>query len=112
MTKYHEPVKSIGQQIIETCCEVLGCTEEDIIGLSRREPYVNHRKIIAVELRSAGFSLNQIGRLLGRHYSTVIWSTQKYHDYYQVWPEFRVKADACAAAVATLTQPEKIYIQI
>lgn len=100
------------KDILETCCQVLGCTPEEIRSPSRKEPLVLYRHIIAKELtRNGRFRAREAGVTINRDRTTVMWSIAKYRELAQTHPAFRVWAAACKAAVqAAIFQPIDIEL--
>ena len=53
-------------------CEAFECHPADLLGASHEPQFVAGRRLIAYRLRTAGWSLSRIGRVLGRHHTTVL----------------------------------------
>jgi len=62
---------SILSQITDRVAEEYGVSVRDLRGSCRFKSLHEPRRVIWIELRSRGFSLPQIGRFFGRHYSSI-----------------------------------------
>lgn len=99
--------RQVPEQVIAACCETMDiCPAQMTRALTAYQ--VDCKCIIAHELRQCGFTLVEIGAALDKHHATVKYYLKRYQDFRQTDPAFRVKADACAAAVAVVHEPEII----
>lgn len=92
----HGIIVSCPKGIIETVCQVLRVTHEDIIG-KKRIRFVVEARHIAIGLISVAqpdMTLKKIGSLFGyRDHSTIIYSKKNFFDLYFNDKKFKDKVD-------------------
>jgi len=66
------------QQYAATAGAIHGLTAEQVLGRSRDQVASAARQTVMRRLRADGFSLAQIGRMVGRHHTTVLHATRKH----------------------------------
>jgi len=65
-------IGSVMGRIIAEVAEECGISPATILGRDKTAPIARARQIVMFEARKAGFSLTQIGRVLGRDHTTIL----------------------------------------
>lgn len=60
------------RSLLADACGAAGCSIEDLLSPSRRQPVVVARRRVAADLRRLGWSYPAIGRIMQRHHSSII----------------------------------------
>ena len=66
---------------------------EDLSNKSKQLDYVFARMIFVKFFTDMKYSLEKVGKQIGRHHATVLYMRNKYQDEYDYNPYFRMKAD-------------------
>ena len=80
-------------EILKPFAEKLGISIDDLISKKRNHHLTDARKIICNDLRKKGLTLHEIGFILKKDHTTVIYNIRAYKDYYQFNPKFKKLAN-------------------
>ncbi len=75
--------------MITEFCKILVVNPDDVLGESRRPAYTLPRMLYWKLMRREGYTLAEIGRLNGRHHSTVIHALRRANELIEVDREVR-----------------------
>jgi len=67
----------MNNNIIKTVADVFGATPEDIKGKRRTKPIADARAVCFFLLRKTGMTVENVGKKLNRHHTTVVLGTKK-----------------------------------
>ena len=88
-------MKANVDRIINKACELWGVSYEDVVGKRREVPLPFARAMIAKTIREThDISLIEIGRIINRNHSTIIFYIKMYDTEYKYNQEFRNFANA------------------
>lgn len=88
-------MKANVDRIINKACELWGVSRDDVLGRSRKTPLPFARTMIAKTIQEThDISLVEIGRILNRHHSSIIFYIKMYDTEYKYNQEFRNFANA------------------
>lgn len=75
--------------IIDVVAYLTNIKRRRILSSCRKQEVCDARVIIANFYKSKGYSLHQIGRILNRDHSTIVWQLQVYNNLYSNDKSFR-----------------------
>ena len=81
-------------EMVDLCSKIFGISENNILGRSRKRPYVVARQIIAYILRKKyNLTLSRIGKLMNRDHSTIVHNLECHKNDYETNDWYARKAN-------------------
>lgn len=105
----------------DAVCSVFNCSEESMEGRARSEQMSYARCIwtkLLYDLKDENgnrlLTQTQVGKIVNRTHSTVIYRVKCFDSWYEVYPDFRDLANMVKARVGSMTMPahETIWIMM
>lgn len=82
------------EELLDRVCQVCGAiVVNNFRNKSNKRDYLFPRMIVAYHLRTQGWTVSDIGRVLNRDHSTISYYLKKYDDEYRLNEDFRNLAD-------------------
>ena len=81
------------KRLIESIANLYDITSKDILGKCRKAHISEARIIVAYILRHVGYSFPEIGEILNRHHSSIIYFLNVFKSRYEYEVNFRNRVD-------------------
>lgn len=79
------------KKVIKTVCPVLNIKEAELLSSSRKRELVNSRGILNLHLMRKDFTSIELGEVLGRDHTTILYSANEMGSLISIYPDLKEK---------------------